>query len=107
MFGPAACSVDGEEDGPGDAGPDEHDDYGHAQEAEEEVCVKGLVLEGVGVGDGEEGTEPVEPSCWEGGGAVSSEVLVGTKGEEGGRTFRGGIPSRFWGRSIFYLSDGE
>ena len=57
----AAGDVDGEEDGPGYAGADEHNDHGHLEEAEEEVGIERLVLERVGIGDFPKWGDPVEP----------------------------------------------
>jgi hypothetical protein len=56
----AAGGIDGEEDGPGDDETDEADGGEDTEEAQEEVGIEALVLEGIGVGDLPEGPDPVE-----------------------------------------------
>lgn len=58
--GAAACGVDGEEDGPGDANANEADEDGGAEEAEIQVGVEGRVLEDEFVVEVAEGADPFE-----------------------------------------------
>lgn len=56
----ATRRVEREQNGPGDAASDKADDDGHAQVAQVEERVKGLVLEGVDIGNLPKRAEPVE-----------------------------------------------
>ena len=58
-----SSDVDREQDGPGNASPNEHDDHGHAKVSKEEVSIQRLVLESIGIWDLPERSNPVEPSC--------------------------------------------
>lgn len=70
----ATGDVDWEEDGPGDAASDKHNDDGHAKESEEEVCVNGLMLKSIGIGYLPEGANPVEQTGWKRLGALPRQV---------------------------------
>lgn len=61
-----ARRMDGEEHGPGDTAADEADVAQDLDVAEEEEAVEGAVVEDDGVGDLEEGDDPVEPAVGEG-----------------------------------------
>jgi hypothetical protein len=57
--------VDWEQDRPGYASADEHNNHGHLEKSEEEVGIERLMLECIGVGDLSERFNPIEPSIWQ------------------------------------------
>jgi hypothetical protein len=49
LFTGTACSIDGEEDRPGNAAANKGDDHAYLQEAEEKVGIERVVLQNVGI----------------------------------------------------------
>lgn len=80
----AAGGVEREEDGPEDEAAGEADVPQHLDEAEEEEAVQGAVVEDKGIGDLEEGYDPVDPAGREGGTRQPADA-----GEHGTYTSRG------------------
>lgn len=60
---PASSGMDGQQDWP--CYTDAHETYDHQdlQKSEEEVAIKGRMIEHMGVGNSSEGKNPIEPSC--------------------------------------------
>ena len=71
-----ASRVDWEEDWPGKDATKEGDGRADADEAQEEVCIKRLMLKSVGVWDLPESAEPVEEASWESWGSLSVMILA-------------------------------
>jgi len=76
----ASCDVDGEENGPSDAGADKHDHDGHLEETKEEEGIERLMLEGVGIWDGPEGFDPIEHAIGERNGTLSGGSTLAAVG---------------------------
>jgi len=93
-LGTAACGVDGEKDGPGDAAADEAENARDAQEAKIEVGVERLMLEGVDIGDLPEAAKPVEEAGGKRGRSLTEAVVSmrGIGGRWNGRYFSLKLP---------------
>lgn len=57
---PSSGCVDGKQNGPDEQTSDETDDGGYSEVAEEQVAIKGLMVEDVGIGHLVEGANPIE-----------------------------------------------
>jgi hypothetical protein len=77
LLATAASRVDGEQDRPGDEAADQARNDRHAQKAEEEVAIKRVVGQDIGIGNLEEGREPVEEAVRESRAALTSRLLAG------------------------------
>ena len=81
-LGPTCRGIDREQDRPGNDAADEADDGGYSEEAEQEIAIDGLMVQDIGIGDLEEGPDPIEQPARDGRSAFPTFVLVVLSNEE-------------------------